>query len=402
MDARSTTDELSRLGALPELDDPQLEFMVSELSSSDSWIDQVDGGYGSLYSEQFEIKVSECAELALSKAGARVLPRLLPRLRRAKGATRQGLFKVLARADAKGWATLSLKQRTEALHLVELAVGNVERPFATLAFDDDQVKDPVARARDLISLRLLALDAAETGVERAVEPVVQALQSVSHTVRTAAGEVVPFLRASTRLGPRLIDAFVASRDSSVFMLTYGLTKALEALEVPRTDAERAQLEALIDDGKLGDSARQLLTRGLSKDEAARKYPYSEQRLAADARGLVTNSNEGAWRDALSRFGHAALGAALLPAMREALVARSVTDEILRHLSLVGPSVAPLADALAPYLSPATSPSGRHVRAAISVAEAMKSPHTVPALEALVKTDYGSRATAALTAIRGKG
>jgi len=400
MDARRTTDELSRLAELPELDDPQLDFMVAELGSTDSWTDHEDGGYGSLYSAQYEIKVSDYAELALSKVGAHVMPRLVQRLRRAQGRVVEGVLKALSRSDAKRWATLTLQQRTDARNLIELAVGSAHRPFATLQLEGDELT--VERARDLISLRLLALDAAETGVERAIDLVVQALQSPSSAVRTAAGEVVPFLRASTQLGDRLLEAFFASRDSAVFLLTFHLTKALDALEVPRDDAQRARLIAMLEDGKLGDSARELLTRGLSKAEAAAKYPYAEQRIAAEARALTTNTNEGAWRDAFSRFGHSAIGRALVPVLRERLLARTVSDEILHHMALVGPSLAPLAEPLLPYLSPDTSPSWRHVRWAIAVAEAIQSPVTIPALEGLLKTDHEPRARAALASLRAKG
>lgn len=394
MDAREKTEELSRLAQLPQLDDAQLDTLVAALESSDSYTDQEDDGYGSTSSREYVTTVSGCAELALEKAGAKVFPRLVQRLRLARGRVLEALLRVLGTAPANAWAALAPPARVSARNLLELAVGSAPRALATLEVADEQVTALAARARDLIALRLLAIDAGEHDVERAVEPVVRALLGPSRASRKAALEAVVYLRGSPRLGPLLLDALLDPRTSE----RWDVSSAIRAVKLSFDGPQRARLANLVDDPALGFYARELLAPSLLDASAEAELPLAERVLPSIARAVATDPNEGAWRLWLERLGRDTFGRALVPVLRAHLLGGKVTDTALHHMAIVGPPLAPLAPELLPYLAPATSPSARHVRWAIAVAGAIKSPLTVPALVPLLATPHQYEALVALAAL----
>lgn len=392
MDARATTAELQRLGQLPELDDAQLDTLVTALGSTESYVDYEDDGYGSVTSREYEIAVSGCAEFALQKAGAKVVPRLVQRLRVTRGPVHEALLRVLSTAPAKTWAELPPQARVDARNLLELTVGSAHPLLATLELADEQVKAPAARARDLICLRLLAIDPTES--ERAVEPVLRALLGPSRTARQAAIEVAAYLRGSRELGPRLVDALLDPNKRELFLRS-SLWSALNALQLRLDVAQRARLAARLDDRDLGFYVRELLAPYLSDADAEAELPLIERLRSSVARALATDASEGTWRTWLGRFEHATLGRALVPLLRDLLASGKASDATLQQMALVGPSLAPLATELLPYLAPSTSPSDRHVRWAVAVAEAMRSQVTLPALIALLETRHQYPALRAL-------
>lgn len=390
MNAYDTIEELNRLARLPELDDAQLATLVAALESTDSYTVQEDGGYGSYSSSEYEVTVSGSAESALRSAGAKVLSRLVKRLRLATAPVQLALLRVLSAAEARWWATLSPQERVEARNLIELTVGSAHRPLATLAIADDQVSAPVARARDLITLRLLAIDDGA----RATDAVFAALMGPSPAAKRAAVEAAAFLGGAPALGPKLVDALLDPHTTD----RHYVASAISAAQLRLDATQRARLLAVVSDRELGWYARQLLAPFLGDARAETELPLAEQLLPAIAQALAEDTNEGAWRSWLDRCGRADLGRALVPVLRERLARGGISDSVLQHMALVGPALAPLAPELLPYLAPATSPSARHVHVAIGLAEKLESPLTVPALIALLATGHQFPALRALEAL----
>jgi hypothetical protein len=390
LSAYDTIQELHQLARLPVIDDAQLERLVSELLSADSYTVDEDVGYGSVSSNSYEVTVSDAAESALKSAGAKVLSRLVKRLPQAGASVQQALLRVLSAADAKSWATLSSQERADARKLIELAIGRAHVPLSTLATADAQVTDPAARARDLISLRLLAIDAGEC----ATEAVFQALLGASSEAKRAAVEAAPFLGGAATLAPRLVDALLDSRTTD----RYQVSSAISAAKLRLDANQRARLLAVIDDREFGWNARNLLAPFLHDASAEAELPIAEPLLASIARHLAIDTNEGAWHTWLKECGRENLGRALVPVLRENLANGNVSSTLLHHMALVGPPLAPIAPELLQYLDPKTSPDGRHVHEALWVARTIKSPVTVPALIRLLKTDHQVRALHALQEI----
>jgi hypothetical protein len=390
LNAYDTIQELQRVSRLPVIDDAQLELIVSELYSYDSYTVQEDGGYGSTYSNSYEVSVRDSAESALKSAGAKVLTRLAKRLRLTDPSVQPALLRVLAAAEAKSWATLSAQERTEARHLLELAVGSAEPLFGTLALADDQVKAPAARARDLIALRLLAIEAGE----KATEPVVQALLGPSTDSRKAAIESASFLGGSPALTAKLIDAVLDPLTKNRSDVSWAISAAQLRLDA----TQRARLADVVDDRQLGWYARTLLGPYLRDPNAEAELPLVERVVPSIARAIATDTNEGAWHSALKDCGAVNLGRALVPVLRENLANGKVSSTLLHHMALVGTSLAPIAPELLRYLDPKTSPDGRHVHEALWVARTIESVTTVPALIPLLKTTHQVRALHALAAM----